>query len=716
MKIASDIYYIGVNDDRIDLFEGMYRVPKGIAYNSYVIMDEKIAILDTVDKAYSDAWLENLRTVIGERKPNYLIVQHMEPDHSANVMRILEHYPEIVVVASAKAFGMMNNYFECDFAEKRIVVSAGDTLDLGKHTLQFISAMMVHWPEVIMTYDCTERVLFTADAFGKFGTIKESENTNKSECYGDWISEARRYYFGIVGKYGISVQKVLAEIADLEVQILCPLHGPILKENIERYVKIYDTWSRYQPEEEGILIAYTSMYGNTKKAVQILADRLNEMGYPNVMIMDLARCDMSDAVAQAFRYSKVVLASSTYNVGIFPAMREFIEWLVERNFCNRTVALMENGSWMPVAGKLMREKLEKCKGITFAKNTVKMLSVLHEDSQIQLELLANELCGGSKMHREYYEIRLESIGGLGANLCGKMLGELGLKYLNFNSTNFSSYGSEKTGTPVKGYIRYCDKDKEIRVHSPVTNPDLLVVFHQALLKDSSVWSGCGKNTDVILALDEGQKPKEVRASCAVKKVYGIGAQRIALETRSRINVVMLGAILKVMGLDSLATGEQIMKDTLGKKYPDVLASNIEGMKRGYAEVFVLDVPVTVDDCLKKNIDSRIPDDMIGGINPCYGNSVLTDLSPSRQGYIPIFIKDKCINCGLCFSTCPDMVFCFQKGVYQGKEMMVNQGLDYKHCKGCMRCVDVCPVHALVRGEESELQSILKEKSMEGGRD
>lgn len=401
MRVTSDIHYVGVNDYNIDLFEGMYNVPNGIAYNSYIILDEKTAILDTVDTDFADEWMEKVKKVLDGRKPEYLIVQHMEPDHSANILKLLMQYPDITLVASEKAFMMMKNYFGRDFSENRLVVSDGDELNLGKHTLHFITALMVHWPEVIMTYDSTDKVLFTADAFGKFGAVDESEGIGKIENNGaqkeKWVDEARRYYFGIVGKYGVSVQKVLGKIADWDIERICPLHGPVLSENIGYYVKTYDTWSNYQPEEEGILIAYTSIYGNTKKAVRILTDTLKGMGCPKVVVMDLARCDMSKAVAEAFRYSKLVLATTTYNVGIFPFMREFIDWLVERNFSNRMVAFVENGSWMPVAAKLMQEKLEKCKEVMFAENSVKILSAINEESMVQLELLANELC------KEYLE-------------------------------------------------------------------------------------------------------------------------------------------------------------------------------------------------------------------------------------------------------------------------------------------------------------------------
>ena len=388
MTVTGDIKYVGVNDYEIDLFEGMYAVPKGMAYNSYVIMDEKIAVMDTVDASFSDEWLGKLDVVLGGRQPDYLVIQHMEPDHSANVLAFLKQYPGAVVVASQKAFVMMKNYFGTDFSQNRIMVTDGDELCLGRHTLVFVTALMVHWPEVIMTYDKTDKVLFSADAFGKFGAVDAEE---------DWTDEARRYYFGIVGKYGVSVQKVLEKLTKLDIGIICPLHGPVISEEIDYYVKKYDTWSAYQPEEEGILIAYTSVYGNTKKAVRILADKLKDMGCPRVIVKDLARCDMSEAVAEAFRYSKLVLATTTYNVGIFPFMREFIDWLTERNFSNRTIAFMENGSWMPVAAKLMQEKLEKCKGILFVDNSVKILSALDEESLVQLELLSYELC------KEYLE-------------------------------------------------------------------------------------------------------------------------------------------------------------------------------------------------------------------------------------------------------------------------------------------------------------------------
>lgn len=388
MIVTSDIKYIGVDDHIIDLFEGMYPVEKGMSYNSYLILDEKIAVLDTVDAGFTVPWFRNIQEELQKRKPDYLIVQHMEPDHSANIMNFMEKYPETTLVASAKAFAMMKNYFGTDFSEKRIVVSDGDILVLGKHKLEFVSALMVHWPEVIMTYDSTDKVFFSADGFGKFGAFTADEI---------WIDEARRYYFGIVGKYGASVQKVLGKIKDREIRKICPLHGPVLEGDTDYYIKTYENWANYCPEEEGILIAYTSVYGNTKRAVGILADKVREMGCPKVVLIDLARYDMSKAVAEAFRYSKLVLATTTYNVGIFPFMREFIEWLTERNFSNRMVAFMENGSWMPVAVKLMREKFEKSKDIVFAENSVKILSTINEESLVQLELLANELC------KEYLE-------------------------------------------------------------------------------------------------------------------------------------------------------------------------------------------------------------------------------------------------------------------------------------------------------------------------
>ncbi len=382
MYISNDIRYIGVNDRRIDLFEGQYIVPNGMAYNSYVILDEKIAVMDTVDAAFTHEWLDNLQNALGSRKPDYLIVQHMEPDHSANIMQFLKAYPDAVVVSSAKAFVMMQNFFGADLADRRIVVGEGDTLSLGTHTLTFVTAPMVHWPEVIVTYDSTDRVLFSADGFGKFGALDAEE---------DWACEARRYYIGIVGKYGAQVQALLKKAAGLDIQTICPLHGPVLTENLGYYLNLYNTWSSYQPEEEGIVIAYTSVYGNTKKAVLQLADKLRANGCPKVVVNDLARCDMAEAVEDAFRYSKLVLATTTYNAEIFPFMREFITHLTERNFQNRTVAMIENGSWAPTAAKVMKGMLEKSKNLTYAETTVKILSALNEDSTAQLDALAEEL-------------------------------------------------------------------------------------------------------------------------------------------------------------------------------------------------------------------------------------------------------------------------------------------------------------------------------------
>ena len=383
MNITKDIKYIGVNDHAIDLFEGQYAVPNGMAYNSYLILDQKIAVMDTVDAAFTHEWLDNLQNALGGRTPDYLVVQHMEPDHSANVLNFAKTYPDATVVASAKAFAMMQNFFGTDFAERRIVVGEGDTLSLGTHTLTFVTAPMVHWPEVIVTYDSADKVLFSADAFGKFGALDVKE---------DWACEARRYYFGIVGKYGAQVQALLKKAAALDIAVICPLHGPVLTENLGYYIGLYDTWSSYRPEEEGIVIAYTSVYGNTKKAVMQLAEKLRANGCPKVAINDLARCDMAEAVEDAFRYSKLVLATTTYNADIFPFMRTFIEHLTERNFSNRTVALMENGSWAPMAAKVMSGMLAECKNITFAQNTVHLRSVLNAESGEQLNALADELC------------------------------------------------------------------------------------------------------------------------------------------------------------------------------------------------------------------------------------------------------------------------------------------------------------------------------------
>ena len=383
MFITNDIRYIGVNDHKVDLFEGQYDVPNGMAYNSYVIMDEKIAVMDTVDAGFTHQWLDNLEAELGDRVPDYLVVQHMEPDHSANIVNFLKRYPTATVVSSAKAFVMMKNFFGTDFAEKRIVVGEGDTLSLGRHTLTFVTAPMVHWPEVIVTYDSLDKVLFSADGFGKFGALDVEE---------DWACEARRYYIGIVGKYGAQVQALLKKSSSLDIEKICPLHGPVLTENLGYYIDLYDTWSSYRPEEEGIVIAYTSVYGNTKKAVNLLAEKLRAKGCPKVVLNDLARCDMAEAVEDAFRYSKLVLATTTYNADIFPFMKEFINHLTERNFKNRTVAFIENGSWAPTAAKVMRSMLEKSANITYADTTVRILSALNDESTAQLDALADELC------------------------------------------------------------------------------------------------------------------------------------------------------------------------------------------------------------------------------------------------------------------------------------------------------------------------------------
>ncbi|MBO5007887.1 MAG: FprA family A-type flavoprotein [Clostridia bacterium] len=383
MNITNDIKYIGVNDHKIDLFEGQYTVPNGMSYNSYAVIDEKIAIMDTVDAAFTDEWLDNIKNTLAGRTPDYLVVQHMEPDHSANIVNFVNAYPEAKIVASAKAFVMMKNFFGIDFSEKQIVVGEGDTLSLGKHNLTFVTAPMVHWPEVIVTYDSTDKVLFSADGFGKFGALDIDE---------DWACEARRYYIGIVGKYGAQVQALLKKAANLDIQAICPLHGPVLKDNLEYYINLYDTWSSYNPEEDGIVIAYTSVYGNTKKAVMQLADMLKSAGCPKVAVNDLARCDMAEAVEDAFRYSKLVLATTTYNADVFPFMREFINHLTERNYQNRTVAFIENGSWAPMAVKVMKGMLEKSKNLSYAEAEVKIMSALNEESSAQLSSLADELC------------------------------------------------------------------------------------------------------------------------------------------------------------------------------------------------------------------------------------------------------------------------------------------------------------------------------------
>ncbi len=383
MKITKDIQYIGVNDHEIDLFEGQYAVPNGMAYNSYAIMDDAVAVMDTVDARFTHQWLDNLEAVLGGRKPDYLIVQHMEPDHSANIASFMNVYQDAKIVSSAKGFKMIKQFFGTDYADRQVVVGEGDTLSLGRHTLTFVTAPMVHWPEVIVTYDSYDKVLFSADGFGKFGALDAEE---------DWACEARRYYFGIVGKYGAQVQALLKKAAGLDIQTICPLHGPVLKENLGYYLNLYNTWSSYGVETEGVVIAYTSVYGNTKKAVEMLAEKLKAKGCPKVVINDLARCDMAEAVEDAFRYSKLVLATTTYNADIFPFMREFINHLTERTYRNRTVALMENGSWAPLAAKTMRSMLEPCQNITYTDTTVRIHSALDEDSTAQLDALAEELC------------------------------------------------------------------------------------------------------------------------------------------------------------------------------------------------------------------------------------------------------------------------------------------------------------------------------------
>lgn len=380
--MTNDIRYVGVNDHAIDLFEGQYIVPNGMSYNSYVILDEKIAVMDTVDQNFGDQWLENIEAVLAGRKPDYLVVQHMEPDHSANVAKFLEKYPEAVVVATARAFVMMKNFFGTDYADRRVQVGEGDTLELGRHVLNFVLAPMVHWPEVMLTYDQTDKVLFSADAFGKFGALDVEE---------DWACEARRYYIGIVGKYGAQVQAVLKKAAALDIETICPLHGPILTENLGYYIGLYDTWSAYRPETEGVLIAYNSVYGNTAAAVKLLEEKLQEKG-ATVVVQDLARCDMAEAVEDAFRYSKMVLATPTYNGDVFPFMKSFIHHLTERNYQNRTVGLMENGSWAPMAARVMRGMLEKSKNLTFTETTVTITSALNAASTAQVEALAEELC------------------------------------------------------------------------------------------------------------------------------------------------------------------------------------------------------------------------------------------------------------------------------------------------------------------------------------
>ena len=382
MDITKSIKYIGVNDNEIDLFEGQYTVENGMAYNSYAILDEKIAVLDTVDAYFSEEWMGNVKTVLNGKTPDYLIVQHMEPDHSANIVTFMHAYPETTIVSSAKAFVMMKQFFGEDFPERRITVGEGDELSLGTHTLTFIMAPMVHWPEVFVTYDKTEKVLFSADAFGKFGALDADE---------DWACEARRYYFGIVGKYGAQVQTLLKKVAALDIQTICPLHGPVLSENLDYFLSLYDTWSAYRPENEGVMIAYASVYGNTKKAAELLAEELRKNGCPKVVVSDLARSDMAENVEDAFRYSKLVLASPTYNADVFPFMREFLLNLTERNYQNRTVGFIENGSWAATAERVMKKMLENSKNLTYLETSAHLKSALNEESIGQIKKMAKEI-------------------------------------------------------------------------------------------------------------------------------------------------------------------------------------------------------------------------------------------------------------------------------------------------------------------------------------
>lgn len=384
MFVTEDIRYIGVNDHDVDLFEGQYTVENGMSYNSYVILDEKVAVMDTVDAHFGVEWLQNLETELNGRRPDYLVVQHMEPDHSANIAVFMETYPEAQIVSSAKAFVMMQQFFGTDFPERKVVVGEGSTLKLGCHTLTFVTAPMVHWPEVIVTYDSTDKVLFSADGFGKFGALDVEE---------DWADEARRYYIGIVGKYGAQVQALLKKAAALDIAIICPLHGPVLNENLGYYLDKYNTWSSYAVEDEGVVIAYTSVYGHTKEAVEELAEKLNQRGCPNVVVADLARCDMAEAVADAFRYSKLVLATTTYNATIFPHMQNFIDHLTARNYQGRTVGMIENGAWAPMAAKVMKKMLETSKNLTYtADTTVTVKCALNDASRAQIDALADELC------------------------------------------------------------------------------------------------------------------------------------------------------------------------------------------------------------------------------------------------------------------------------------------------------------------------------------
>ena len=381
MEITKDIKYVGVNDHKVSLFEGQYKVPNGMAYNSYVITDEKTAVMDTVDANFTDEWLENIEKVFGGKTPDYLVVHHMEPDHSASINAFMAKYPSASVVSSAKAFTMMKNFYGNDFAENRVVIKEGDVLDLGTHKLTFVAAPMVHWPEVMVSYDSADKALFSADGFGKFGANDVEE---------DWDDESRRYYIGIVGKYGAQVQALLKKAAGLDISVICPLHGPVLKEDLGHYINLYDIWSSYKTEKEGVFIAYASVYGHTKEGAELLAEKIKEKGC-DVVCMDLARCDMAEAVANAFAYGKIVLASPTYNADVFPFMKDFINHLTERNFQNKTVAFMENGSWAASAAKVMAKMLENSKNMTYAENSVKITSALSDDSRAQIEALAAEL-------------------------------------------------------------------------------------------------------------------------------------------------------------------------------------------------------------------------------------------------------------------------------------------------------------------------------------
>ena len=384
MKISDSVIYVGVDDKKIDLFEGMYIVPNGISYNSYVVMSDKIAVMDTVDINFTEEWLSNIKNVLGDKAPDYLVVQHMEPDHSASIDVFLNTYPEAVVVSSSKAFNMMKNFFGTDYEGRRVVVGEGDKLALGDRNLTFITAPMVHWPEVIVTYDDKDKILFSADGFGKFGALDTEE---------DWACEARRYYIGIVGKFGKPVQTLLKKAASLDIQTICPLHGPVLSENLGYYINLYDIWSSYAVEREGVVINYTSVYGNTRKAVEYLAEKLREYGCPKVAVNDLARCDMAEAVEDTFSYGKVVLATTTYNGSVFPFMKTFMNAIVDRLFQNRTVAIIENGSWAPTASKVLRDMLDGCKDITLAENNVTIMSALTDENKAQLDALARELVG-----------------------------------------------------------------------------------------------------------------------------------------------------------------------------------------------------------------------------------------------------------------------------------------------------------------------------------